>query len=266
MMLLNQIRSMARAPAMSRMAVRAFSSTPFATSPGRDNAKLEKLQAELAPGASATLLTADVVDSKSVEAAIAAAAEANGGKIDGVVNCVGSIVLKPAHSTSDADFDNVIKLNLTSCFNILRSSVKRMSSTGGGSIVFCSSAVAKHGIPNHEAIAAAKAGILGLSLSAAATYAPKNIRVNCVAPGLTRTPLSARITGSPASLKASENMHALKRIGDADEVAAALEFFLNPSNSFITGGGYAVNERGLVLAGRIYGMRMRRGVGSSVLN
>ena len=55
----------------------------------------------------------------------------------------------------------VIKLNLTSCFNILRSSVKRMMTSSGGSVVFCSSAVARHGIPNHEAIAAAKAGVVG---------------------------------------------------------------------------------------------------------
>ncbi len=75
----------------------------------------------------------------------------------------------------------------------------------------------------------------GLMLSAAATYAPKNIRVNCVAPGLTRTPLASRITSNAAALKASEAMHALKRVGEADEVAAALEFLLLPSNSFVTG-------------------------------
>lgn len=83
------------------------------------------------------------------------------GRIDGVVNCVGSIVLKSAHTTTDEDFEQTLRLNLYSCFNILRPSVKSMMRAGGGSIVFCSSAVAKHGIPNHEAIAAAKAGVVG---------------------------------------------------------------------------------------------------------
>lgn len=179
-------------------------------------------------------MVADVVDAKQVDEVIGTVAE-RFGRVDGVANCVGSIVLKPAHQTSEAEFDQVMKLNLYSCFNIVKASAKRMMASGGGAIVLCSSAVAKHGIPNHEAIAAAKAGVVGLMLSSAATYAPKNIRVNCVAPGLTRTPLAARITGNAAALKASEAMHALKRVGEPGEVAAALEFLLHPSNGFVTG-------------------------------
>ncbi|KXZ45274.1 hypothetical protein GPECTOR_56g370 [Gonium pectorale] len=199
---------------------------------GRDAAKLEALRGQI--GGSSAAFVADVTDSKQVEEVISRTADTYG-RIDGVANCVGSIVLKSAHTTSDDEFNRTLQLNLNSCFYILKSAVKRMMTSGGGSIVFCSSAVARHGIPNHEAIAAAKAGVQGLMLSAAATYAPKNIRVNCVAPGLTRTPLAARITSSPAALKASEGMHALKRVGEAGEVAAALEFLLSPSNSFVTG-------------------------------
>jgi len=71
-----------------------------------------------------------------------------------------------------------------SAFHITKASVKHMMKNGGGSIVLFSSAVALHGTPNHESIAAAKAGVYGLALSTAASYASKNIRVNCVAPGL----------------------------------------------------------------------------------
>lgn len=198
---------------------------------GRGTSKLEQLQASLSGG---VIMQADVLDPKQVDQVLTEASSMHG-PVAGVANCVGSIVLKAAHQTSDAEFEQTVRLNLFSCFNILKSTAKVMLKQPGGSIVFCSSAVANHGLPNHEAIAAAKAGVQGLMLSAASTYAPKNIRVNCVAPGLIKTPLAARITSNPSALKASEAMHALKRVGGADEVAAAIEFLLNPENSFITG-------------------------------
>jgi NAD(P)-dependent dehydrogenase (short-subunit alcohol dehydrogenase family) len=223
---------------------------PVVVVAGRDQARLDALKqrllssssdsAPLTPGAELVTQVADPLDPKQAEQLISSLAAASSfGRVDAVANCVGSIVLKPAHATSDADFENTLKVNLTSCFNVLRPAVKAMMQPGsgppGGSVAFCSSAVARHGIANHEAVAAAKAGVVGLALSAAATYAPKNIRVNAVAPGLTRTPLASRITGNAAALKASEKMHALGRVGEADEVAAALEFLLLPSNSFVTG-------------------------------
>ena len=105
----------------------------------------------------------------------------------------------------------------------------------GGSIVLVSSAAARIGLANHEAVAAAKAGVIGLTLSAAATYGPRGIRVNCVAPGLVRTPLTARLTANEASLKASTAMHALGRIGEPQDVAKAIEWLLSPEQSWITG-------------------------------
>lgn len=126
---------------------------------GRDEAKVESVKASLGVPIAASY-TADVTDAGQVEKVINAVSEAYG-RIDGVANCVGSIVLKSAHTTSEAEFDQTVRLNLYSCFNILKPTVKKMMATGGGSIAFCSSAVAKHGIPNHEAIAAAKAGVVG---------------------------------------------------------------------------------------------------------
>jgi NAD(P)-dependent dehydrogenase (short-subunit alcohol dehydrogenase family) len=111
----------------------------------------------------------------------------------------------------------------------------------GGSVVLVSSAAAMEGLANHETIAAAKAGILGLTLSAAATYAPMNLRVNAVAPGLTETPLTAALTGNETSRKFSEAMHALGRLGKPEDVARAIVFLLDPVNSWITGQVLAVD-------------------------
>ena len=107
--------------------------------------------------------------------------------------------------------------------------------TAGGSIVLVSSAAARVGLPNQEAIAAAKAGVIGLTLSAAATYASRGVRVNCVAPGLVRTPLTARITANESSLKASIAMHALGRVGEPADVAGAIDWLLGPESSWVTG-------------------------------
>lgn len=157
------------------------------------------------------------------------------GRIDGVAVCVGSILLKPAHSTSKEEFEQVVALNLSTCFGAIRSVAKRMMKAGGGSIALCSSAAARHGFPNHDAIAAAKAGVIGLTLSSAATYASYGIRVNCVAPGLVRSKMSQGITGNEMALKASQSMHALGRIGEPEEVARALAWLLDREQSWVTG-------------------------------
>jgi NAD(P)-dependent dehydrogenase (short-subunit alcohol dehydrogenase family) len=94
---------------------------------------------------------------------------------------------------------------------------------------------ARIGLANHEAIAAAKAGVIGLTLSAASTYAPRGVRVNCVAPGLVRTPMTARLTQNEGALKASTAMHALGRIGEPADVAAAIAWLIGPESSWVTG-------------------------------
>ncbi|MBN8730535.1 MAG: SDR family oxidoreductase [Acidobacteria bacterium] len=156
------------------------------------------------------------------------------GPIHGIVNCAGSLLLKPAHLTTEAEWRQTIESNLTTAYATVRAGAKAMWS-GGGSIVLCATAAARTGLANHEAIAAAKGGVMGLALSAAATYAGRNIRVNCVAPGLIDTPLAARITSNEAALKASASLHALGRIGRPEDVASGITWLLDPENSWVTG-------------------------------
>jgi NAD(P)-dependent dehydrogenase (short-subunit alcohol dehydrogenase family) len=155
-------------------------------------------------------------------------------RIDGVLNSVGSILLKPAHLTSRSDWDATVHLNLTSAFAVIRAAGRTMSKDGG-SVVLLSTGAARIGLANHEAIAAAKAGIEGLTRSAAATYAAKKIRFNVVAPGLVETPLSERITSSARGRETSLAMHPLRRLGAPDDIARAVEWFLSPRSDWITG-------------------------------
>ena len=90
-------------------------------------------------------------------------------------------------------------------------------------------------MPNHEAIAAAKAGIEGLTRSAAATYASRGIRFNAVAPGLVKSRMTEKLWNSEAAAEQSCEMHPLRRLGEPDEVAAAIQWLLHPGNSWITG-------------------------------
>ena len=195
---------------------------------GRDADRLQQLGDELQMPTE----HAEATDSATVEAAIAAGAEQLSG-LDGVANCFGSLLLKPGHVTTDAEFEQVLAVNLKSALATVRGAVKAMPQ--GGSVVLVSSAAARIGLVNHEAIAAAKAGVEGLALSAAATYANKRIRFNCVAPGLTETPMTARIIGTEAMAKASLKMLALGRFGKAEEIARAIAFLLDPAQSWITG-------------------------------
>jgi 3-oxoacyl-[acyl-carrier protein] reductase len=174
----------------------------------------------------------DATNFEDVEKKISIATD-HFGHIDGVVNCVGSLLLKPAHSTTEEDLKNTIDTNLGSAFATVRAVAKVIKKDA--SVILLSSSAAEVGIVNHEAIAAAKAAIIGLARSAAATYASRNLRFNCIAPGMVRTKLTAPITQNEVALKGSVAMHALGRIGEPDEIGRTIAFFLSPEQSWITG-------------------------------
>ena len=156
-------------------------------------------------------------------------------QIDGMALCVGSLMLKPAHMTRPDEWLTTLHTNLTSAFAALRAIARPMMKAKRGSVVFVSTAAASIGLPNHEAIAAAKGGVDALVRSAAATYGRAGIRVNAVAPGLVDTPLTARITSSNAARSSSEAMHALGRLGTAEEVAESIRWLLSDDAGWVTG-------------------------------
>lgn len=196
----------------------------------RDPAKLAALAGELG----ADTVPTDATDPAAVDAAVARTLELHG-RLDAAANCVGSILLKPAHLTSPDEFSRTLALNLGTAFNLVRSASKVMIRQCAGSIALVSSVAAQRGLVSHEAIAAAKAGVEALTRSAAASYARQGVRVNCVAPGLVRTPLAAALTTNEAALKASTALHPLGRIGEPEDIASALAWLLHPAQGWVTG-------------------------------
>ncbi len=196
---------------------------------GRNEDKLSALSQELGQ----PYVCVDFTTSAALEDALKEDANANGG-FTGLVNCIGSVVLKPAHATSDDEFRQTLETNMFTAFATVKAGSKLLREHGG-SIVLFGSAAAEIGIQNHEAIAAAKAGVIGLARSAAATYAPYNIRVNVVSPGLVRSEMTRRIWENPASAAASSSLHALGRLGEPDQVASLATWLLDPENNWVTG-------------------------------
>jgi NAD(P)-dependent dehydrogenase (short-subunit alcohol dehydrogenase family) len=198
---------------------------------GRDEEALGTLATEL----DAVARPVDATDLEGVGQLLKDARE-EFGPLAAVANCVGSLLLKPAHMTRPQEWQHTLTTNLGSAFAVLRGATGIMSKQeAGGAIVLVSTAAARIGLPNHEAIAAAKGGIDALVRSAAATYGRFGVRVNSVAPGLVETPLTERITSSDRARASSEAMHALGRVGGADEVARAIEWLLSPESGWITG-------------------------------
>jgi NAD(P)-dependent dehydrogenase (short-subunit alcohol dehydrogenase family) len=210
---------------------------------GRSEEKLEALNRALG-GAHITAAT------DLTEAAGCALLEAQAeqlGVIDGLAHCVGSTVVRPLHLTSEKDWQAQFAVNATSAFHVLKWFVLQATRARAPAVaVLTSSVVAEAGFANHEAIAAAKCAVTGLALSAAATYADKGVRVNVVAPGLTRSTLTQRFIASPEAEARSAAMIPNNRIAEPDDVAYAFSYLLSPHAAHVTGqvirvdGGQAV--------------------------
>lgn len=153
-----------------------------------------------------------------------------------LAHCIGNIRLGAAHRMAEKDFNDCLSANLVSAFHTLAGFTGHLRDAGcPGAAVFVSSAAARIGTPNHEAVAAAKAGLEGLVRGAAATYASAGIRVNAVAPGMMDTPATAGLISSTTTREAAARQYPLPGIGDPAELAALMVWLLSPLAARVTG-------------------------------
>jgi NAD(P)-dependent dehydrogenase (short-subunit alcohol dehydrogenase family) len=156
------------------------------------------------------------------------------GVIDGLVYCPGSINLKPFRTLKQQDFENDFKLNVLGAIKAIQAYTANLQLSKNASIVLFSTVAVQTGMPFHSSVSVSKGAIEGLTKSLAAEFSPK-IRVNCVAPSLTNTPMADKLINTPEKLEASNSRHPLKRIGTPDDIASTVEFLLSKNSSWITG-------------------------------
>ena len=160
-------------------------------------------------------------------------------EIKGIAYCVGSIDLKPLRMVTEADMNKCMKLNLYSAIEAIKG-YQEILKKNKGSVVLFSTVAAQRGFTNHTIIASAKAAVEGLTVTLAAEFAP-NIRVNCVAPSLSKSKIAEPMLKNPAIAEGIAKAHPLKRLGEGKDSAALARFLITEDSSWVTGQVIAVD-------------------------
>ena len=155
-------------------------------------------------------------------------------ELSGFIYCPGSINLRPFERIKPEDFVADFQLQVTGAIQLLQLVLPRLKKSANASILFFSTVAVQSGLPYHTQVAASKGAIEGLTKALAAEYAP-GIRVNCIAPSLTDTPLAASLLNNEQKRAANSQRHPLKRIGTASDIASMAAFLLSEKASWITG-------------------------------
>ena len=197
---------------------------------------LETLKAEL--GERAHVLPADLGDPAAIEALLKSA-DATLGGIDILINNAGLTRDNLAMRMKDEDWQKVIDVNLTAGFRLARGAMRGMMKKRWGRIIGITSVVGVTGNPGQANYAAAKAGMIGMSKSLAQEVASRGITVNCVAPGFIET----QMTGALNDDQKARIMTAIPagRLGQSDEIAAAVVYLASPEAAYVTGQTIHVN-------------------------
>ncbi len=194
-------------------------------------AALERITSEL-PGANVMALSPDLTDSASVEGAFGEVVK-RFGRIDILVNNAGISQSLPLNEYSDEEMDKILDLNLKAVFVCCRAAARLMEADGGGVILNTSSVVSLYGQPSGCLYPTTKFAVNGLTKSLSRELAPRGIRVNAVAPGVTRTDMVANLP--EALIKPLVARIPIGRVGEPDEVADAFLFLASDMASYITG-------------------------------
>lgn len=154
--------------------------------------------------------------------------------LDGLVYCPGSINLRPFERIKPADFEADYNLQVIGAIRVLQMAMPRLKQASQASVVLFSTVAVQSGLPFHSQVAASKGAIEGLTRALAAEFAPK-VRVNCIAPSLTNTPLAASLLNTEQKVEANAQRHPMKRIGTPEDIANMAVFLLSGKASWITG-------------------------------
>lgn len=154
--------------------------------------------------------------------------------LDGLMYAPGTILLKPFHRYTDDELLSDYQVNAFYAAKVLQHFYPLLKKSPHASVVLFSTVAVQTGMPFHASIAMAKGAVEGLTRALAAEWAP-TIRVNAIAPSLTKTPLAEKLLSSPEKAEAGAKRHPLQKVGQSSDMAAMASFLLSPAAGFITG-------------------------------